>query len=92
MPSMVGAVCGSERTRDAAACDVCGASPEAPTVAAAFSPEPIRSSPREARRSQTPHSGIDHGAFIPGTLVGTRYRVVGLLGSAGNWQAKTTGR
>lgn len=70
---MVCAVCGTERTSDAAACDVCGAPPEAPTLAATFSPEPI------PRRAQTPGSGIDHGAFTPGTLLGTRYRIVGLL-------------
>ena len=69
MRSMVCAVCGSERRPDTAACGVCGASPEAPTVAAASSPEPIPSSPTP-QRSQTAGSGIDHGAFTPGTLLG----------------------
>ena len=83
MRSMVCGVCGTERTPDAVACGVCGASLEAPTVAAAVSPEPIPSSPDVSRPSQTVGSDIDHGAFTLGTLLGTRYRIVALLGRGG---------
>ena len=83
MRAMVCGVCGSERPPDAAACSVCGAATEAPTIAATFSPDPIPPSPRGARRLQTSGSDIDHGAFTPGTLLGTRYRIVGLLARGG---------
>lgn len=32
---------------------------------------------------ETPPKPIDHGQFVPGTLLGERYRVVGLLGRGG---------
>jgi serine/threonine-protein kinase len=39
--------------------------------------------PRASRRSATSSDSLDHGRFLPGTLLLGRYRVLGLLGRGG---------
>ncbi len=47
----------------------------------AYSPDSVRSNPSLSHLSST--SDIDEGRFVPGTLLGGRYRIIGLLGRGG---------
>jgi Protein kinase domain len=60
------------------------AAPAAPTatLAAMAVPQARTSSPSSPHFTSS-DSSLDHGRFMPGTLVGERYRVVGLLGRGG---------
>src|SRR6267142_6048491 len=60
----------------------CGAALATPHSAAAPPERPTLSSP-DTPPSPRPSSSSVHGRFEPGTRLGTRYRVVGLLGRGG---------
>jgi predicted Ser/Thr protein kinase len=63
-------------------CPECGAALAAPHPATAPPERPTLSSP-DTPSSSRPSSSSIHGRFEPGTRLGTRYRVVGLLGRGG---------
>ena len=66
--------CSAEIGADARFCSSCGASADVSSSGTVQRPAPAR----------TPSSGgIDHGRFLPGTMFGTRYRIVALLGKGG---------
>src|SRR5437867_1254525 len=62
-------------------CPECGA-PVAPQPQSA-PPAERETIPAAESRTPTPGSSSVHGRFEPGTRLGTRYRVVGLLGRGG---------
>jgi serine/threonine protein kinase len=63
-------------------CPECGAALSAPHSATAPLERPTLSSPDRPSPSH-PSSSSVHGRFEPGTRLGTRYRIVGLLGRGG---------
>ena len=66
--------CAAEIGTDARFCAACGASVDDSSAGTVQRPE----------WTQTPSSsGIDHGRFLPGTMFGSRYRIVALLGKGG---------
>ncbi len=72
--------CGKQVAEGSRFCPGCGAAvvEGEQTVAA----PPRDREPRAARRSRATPSSV-HGRFEPGTRLGTRYRIVGLLGRGG---------
>jgi len=64
-------------------CPECGAELPAPPPAVPKPPEHATLSSPDTPPSSRPSSASVHGRFEPGTRLGTRYRVVGLLGRGG---------
>ncbi len=68
--------CSKELTEDSRFCPHCGASAVVEgTMTAGPAPTPSL--------SQSDPSSLGHGRFEPGTKLGTRYRIVGMLGRGG---------
>jgi serine/threonine-protein kinase len=75
-------VCSGELATSARFCPACGAA----TATAASSPALSHLDTREgtpAPRTERTPSDVFHGRFLPGTVLGARYRIVGLLGKGG---------
>jgi len=70
--------CASEIESDASYCSVCGSELIDPDG-------DVTIDLTESDACSEPNSGSDshHGRFLPGSMLGTRYRIVGLLGSGG---------
>ncbi len=78
--------CGVELGQPGAFCPHCGAAIDPGSLPTATSPPRAHGAPN--RPTSRPPSGsasdsFDHGRFAPGTLVGSRYRIVGRLGVGG---------
>jgi len=79
--------CGKALAQETPFCPHCGAVVDAGAAPTATSPLPDHHGP--SRRPATPHSpraasgAFGHGRFSPGTPLGERYRIVGLLGRGG---------
>ena len=72
--------CQAELSEGARFCSTCGASNAAPDVTVQKPP----SSKSSARTSAAAASGsLKHGRFLPGTILGERFRIVALLGRGG---------
>src|SRR5262245_199808 len=74
-PPVTCASCSRTFPEGSRSCPHCGASADAPAFDA------TRTSGES--RGPTASSSSDHGRFLPGTMLGGRYRVVGLLGRGG---------
>jgi serine/threonine-protein kinase len=79
--------CGEALNAPSRYCPGCGSVLEAERATATAGTETVRDAgappPRPGRRSATSSDSLDHGRFVPGTLLLGRYRVLGLLGRGG---------